>query len=98
MSNCLYFYKFNDNLIYPKTLAEIGKELFIFLFKWTIYWDITWIWYYFRGSFLRPLQNEVKKLRLFDYHFVLKPFLKNSFFLILKTRILSVLFILHCLW
>ena len=32
MSNCLYFYKFNDNLIYPKTLAEIGKELFILFF------------------------------------------------------------------
>jgi hypothetical protein len=30
MSNCLYCYKFNDNLIYPKMLAEIGKELLIF--------------------------------------------------------------------
>ena len=30
MSNCLYCYKFNDNLIYPKMLAKIGKELLIF--------------------------------------------------------------------
>jgi hypothetical protein len=27
-NNCLYFYKFNRNIIYPKTLAEIGRELF----------------------------------------------------------------------
>ena len=32
MSNCLYCYKFNDNLIYPKMLAEIGKELLIFFY------------------------------------------------------------------
>ena len=27
-NNCIYFYKFNRNLILPKTLAEIGRELF----------------------------------------------------------------------